>query len=1285
MKTLLRKLAKYLVYLATGLVILLAIAVGLFRLFLPKLPEYQEEIKEWANAAIGMQVEFSGMDARWRLRGPELNFYDAELVSRDNTLTVLKAEEVRVGVGLMRLLLDRELVADRILVRDTTVDVARDADGSFRVQGIPVDTLTGSRMASTEDAGALTVVGEDIRINYSLPDRAQPVVLMVDSIEFVRDEMQHGFEASLLLPSSLGSRIEVAASQRLAGASPRAPWQVFAEGRALNVAGLMRLLPGSSLPPVASGTADVSLWLDVAGGDIRSANANFVAEGIVADAGTGDAPFGADGRVEYSRDSNGWLVSADDFVLRTSAGAWPRTSLQVRVVTPRPGVPGSLAANASYLDLDGLRYILAWVPPKQRELLAALDPSGVVRNARFNLGERGSANEAFELSVELDRAGVSPYQDLPGIRGFSGTIRADQAGGRLEIHSGDLQLDLAGRLLEPIDLVEADGTIIWRQNERGITLLSDSVRLRNADIDTASSVQLTIPSNGTSTLVDLQGSFSIRDIGSVERYLPVNLVKPGLYRWLSDALVAGSVPEGSLRFAGPLDKFPFDGGEGTFRVDARVENGTLKYSDSWPVVDNMHLDLVIEKTRLYSVTNRATNAGNTVVNARVDIPDLRNPVLGIEGRATGTLETIRRFSRESPIASLFGGQLERVTTDGAASFDLVLSYPILDRDKYAFTANIRPENGTVHIEGLPSPISELNGSVTVTRDHLSAESLTGLFLDGPVAIELERADEGQPAHSVIATASGSVTSEGLGRHFGSVISDLLRGSAAYDATVSFPRAGAAEPAPLSIAIRSDLEGMGVEMPPPLGKPLGAERPVSFSIELPGDGRIDTFGNLSDDAHWMLSFVRADAGWDFDRGMLAVGGATPVQPDIRGLHVEGRTPVLDLDEWLALSRLRGEEGGPGFAERIRSIDVLVDDLHVVGQHLAQHRVIVNRSALDWAVQLSGEHAVGSLSVPYDFGGDRPLTLRMQKLVLPGGEEGGAARETPPDPRSLPPLVVSAEDFYLGERHFGRLTADFEKTARGLEAARLETSNETFGIRGSAGWVVDQSDETGQRSYVAGRLTSTDVARTLRSLDYDVGIQSESLDAQFDVSWSGGPRQDFLASLDGTVNVRFGTGQLDEVEPGAGRVFGLMSIVALPRRLSLDFRDVFDRGFGFEEITGTFRLDDGQAYTCDLSLKGPAADVGIVGRAGLVAKDYDQTAVVSANVGNTLPVVGAVVAGPQVAAALLIFSQIFKKPLQEMGQIYYGIEGDWSAPAIESADPQRFAGTSTMAGCLNGTGR
>jgi uncharacterized protein YhdP len=184
----------------------------------------------------------------------------------------------------------------------------------------------------------------------------------------------------------------------------------------------------------------------------------------------------------------------------------------------------------------------------------------------------------------------------------------------------------------------------------------------------------------------------------------------------------------------------------------------------------------------------------------------------------------------------------------------------------------------------------------------------------------------------------------------------------------------------------------------------------------------------------------------------------------------------------------------------------------------------------------------------------------------------------------------------------------------------------------------------------------------------------------LKWSGGPRRDFMNDIDGAVTVSVGEGILTEVEPGAGRMFGLMSFAALPRRLSLDFSDVFESGFSFDRIVGNFRLVDGEAYTCDLNLTGPGADVGIVGRAGLVSRDYDQTAIISANVGNTLPVVGLVAGGPQVAAALLIFSQIFKKPLKDMGQMYYAVEGSWDDPQIDNAEPAQFAHTSNIAGCL-----
>ena len=122
MKSLFRRLLKILAYLGAAIVILLAIAVGLFRLFLPRVPEYQDEIKAWASNAIGVEVEFSGMDARWGLSGPELEFYEAELMRPDSGNRIVAAEEVRIGVGLMRWMFEQSLVVDTRFADDQSVD-----------------------------------------------------------------------------------------------------------------------------------------------------------------------------------------------------------------------------------------------------------------------------------------------------------------------------------------------------------------------------------------------------------------------------------------------------------------------------------------------------------------------------------------------------------------------------------------------------------------------------------------------------------------------------------------------------------------------------------------------------------------------------------------------------------------------------------------------------------------------------------------------------------------------------------------------------------------------------------------------------------------------------------------------------------------------------------------------------------------------------------------------------------------------------------------------------------
>ncbi|HSD68827.1 MAG TPA: AsmA-like C-terminal region-containing protein, partial [Woeseiaceae bacterium] len=858
-------------------------------------------------------------------------------------------------------------------------------------------------------------------------------------------------------------------------------------------------------------------------------------------------------------------------------------------------------------------------------------------------------------------------------------LRADSAGGRIEIDSEGLVFYLPAELPEPVILDDATGTIIWRRNADGVIILSDSIHVRNADLNSQTSLQINAPADGSSTTIDLESDWSLNDIGSVRRYLPVQAIKPPLYRWLTGALVSGGIPRATTRIVGPLRLFPFEDGQGIFRIDAVVTDAVLRYSDLWPAASNMDLDIVVDRTRLYSHKNFAVNAGNTVQNAIIEIADLRKPVLEINAFATGTLESIRQFSRQSPIAAVFGGHLDRLEVGGDASFDLRLVYPIANRESYEFETRIRASNGSVRIQGFPAPVTELNGAVVISRDDIRSEQLFGRFLDEPVDIELRKAGEQQPAYNVIATATGRASAGAIVNQLGVPLGDFLEGSTPFVAQLMFPARQEAQNAPFRIAVESELQGLALDLPPPFSKAADEPASLAFSVDLPGDDRIESTGNYRQELLWSMSFERSDEGWDFDRGVLSVNGEAPGLADTRGLHVRGRMDELRLDDWLALARR--DAGSAGLGDRIRAIDLTIDRLDAIGQHLTSQRVVVNRSAQDWMVELDGDHAVGTLSIPYDFSSGRPISLDMQLLTLPGKEMPTETEPDATDPRRLPAVSLLAEEFSFGERHLGNFSALFEKTPRGLESQDVRAKDASFTIEGSAGWIIDEQDEAGQSSFVNVRLVSNDVARTMQRLNYEPGIDGQDMEILLDLHWSGGPRADFLENLNGDVTVRFGPGQLNEVEPGPGRVFGLMSIVALPRRLSLDFSDVFEKGFGFDEITGRFKIEQGNAYTCDLSLKGPAADVGVVGRAGLFSRDYSQIAVVSANVGNTLPVVGAVVAGPQVAAALLIFSQIFKKPLQEMGQVYYAIDGSWDNPAIDNTSALRFAESSALAGCVD----
>jgi len=432
--------------------------------------------------------------------------------------------------------------------------------------------------------------------------------------------------------------------------------------------------------------------------------------------------------------------------------------------------------------------------------------------------------------------------------------------------------------------------------------------------------------------------------------------------------------------------------------------------------------------------------------------------------------------------------------------------------------------------------------------------------------------------------------------------------------------------------------------------------------------LEVTGRLRRDLTWAFELESVESAWRIASGAVHAGSAGAIVPIDRGVELSGRLDFVRFDDWLSMTA--GDKGAagaeqPDWQETWHKADLDINQLSAFGLLYSDVRLQADQDEQNWQVELESPGLAGHLTVPLDLDNGLPIMADMERLWLvdaePEPEEGES--DKPADPRKIPFVEVKADDFVINKIHFGSLSATIRDVTGGILIEPIKMQGPTFTIDGNGAWLVHPNDDTLRQSHLAMNLNGTDIKAVLTSLDYDPVIEGKSIVASADLTWLGGPSNDFLQRADGEFTIRLEEGSLLAVSPGSGRILGVLSIAALPRRLSFDFSDVFDDGLSFDTLKGDFTVDDGNAYTCNLGLEGSVADMGIVGRTGFAANDYDQLAVVRPHVSNLLAVGGVVVGGPVVGAAMLLFSQIFHKPLSTLGESYYRVTGSWDDPAVE----------------------
>lgn len=1249
-------------------VILLALAIGALRIALEQVPAYREDIRGWISRATGLVIEFRDLKPRWRLYGPEVYFTDAKLEAPGSGVVLIEAQAGSVGIDLWHLIFRAELLAGRVTLERPELNFVRTAEGRIE--------LTGQEAIRRRDPSRPPVSLDDLptgRLNVenavvTFTDRTRAHSfwrLSGVDLALERSRASLALKGHVDLPENLGTALDFSGTAEGHLGNPRdLAWQFQLVASDLKFAGWNELL-GEGLRLPRAGHGGLRLAGSFLGPQLEQAQLRMQLADVQLGDGTAELP-----QARYG-------VMAGDFLVRQASGGWHVEGKDVEL--SRAGRPWStprfaadwqvsdhhlsaLRAEAAYLRLDNLTPLVALLPEGAlRTRLAELSPEGEIRDLRVDFAQPdGAGPELRSLDARLVGVGFGPSGRAPGVRGVSA-----QLSGRANHLSADVdstQLALLAPVIFRVPLVadrlKARLEVDYRSG--GVRVEAHNVAIASPDAQATAEVSVWLPSDGSSPVVDLEAHARNADASKAWQYMPINKVRDKTLAWLDQAFIAGRVPQADVVYRGPTRSFPFRDGTGLFRIAGRVENMTMSYQPQWPLLTGMTVDFEFLNAGLNTHVLQANLGGLTVERGIVSFADLKEGELAVDAAAKGDLSAALKYLQASPLGPKFGPLFMRLAGSGPTHAVAKLFLPVKHIEDKRVDVEVTLQGDSVSVGATRHAADAVQGTLRVHDAEVLAQGLTARYLGGPVRVDVTSEPAGAPGvFDTVLRSSGRTPLPPLAAALEFPQKIHVAGTFDWRALARIARStgpdaqgGAARVSRLRF--ESPLRGVDIGLPQPLARAASDTGPLRIDGQWrAGEATVRiSYGEATRAA---LRFTQSADGWRFDRGAARFGGGDAQLPKDPGLWLAGTLPALDVSEWLGL-RSEGPAKNP-LQSYLRGADLSVRDFGIFGFDFPNVAGTLTAGDAAWRVHVESDAAYGNVVIPFDLAGDLPLELDMDRLTL-GEHEAGAGSS--PDPRQFPSMHISADAFSALGKRFGTLRAELVRADDGLRLRSFTATTHSFSAKGSGSWLVTPS---GQQSAVSFALESSNVLETLKDLGYGATLTGKRGAAQASLSWSGAPDSNLFARLSGTAHIEVTSGQMLTVQPGAGRVFGLMSVGALPRRLSLDFSDLTDKGLAFDSIRGDFRLQDGNAFTSNLLLKGPAAEIGIVGRTGLARHDYDQTAVVTGSVGQSLPAVGTLAGGPAVGAALLVFSQLFKEPLKGIARGYYRISGTWDNPNVQ----------------------
>jgi uncharacterized protein (TIGR02099 family) len=1272
-----RKVVKILLYCFAGLLGLVLLLMLAVEVALDRAPAYQAEIKEWVHAQTGYHIGFARVSPSFRWYGPELHFDRLELRSKDDARVLARAAGGRVAADIWQLISSGKLLAGRIELDSPNIVIARLGPTSFALASeIKLGGNDSSLQTLTLDdlpAGKLAIRHAVVTMQNWNSELPQLTLQDVD-LDVRRGDEGVTLTVNAGMPPALGGSLNISANARGLGRLEMLNWNASVVARDISFPGWRLLLP-EYLSRLDAGSGAFELGARGQGLTLSRADLDFGAQGVVTRLSEGaSAKFEQiSGVLSIIHSGDRWSLSGQRVRAVRSGRLDPDSQFDVSWRRSDAGLL-DLRASASYLRADTLLPLSGLLPNKDvRDRLREIAPTGEWIDTAIALA-RNAASDPWRLQVQAKfrDVGFAPVGRAPGLRGLTGSIAGDESGGDLTIDTHTAVFTWPEQFLQPVNLETLKATLYWKRTGDELLIASSNWQMRNRDAGVRGKVVWQQPTDGSSPVLTLVATVENGNAANTRNYLPRARIAPPALAWLDRAFVAGHMSRADVVLRGPIRHFPFRDGSGLFLARCALDGMTLDYGVGWPRVENLAALAEFRNEGLSAHFLSGRIGGIPVGSADARFADFKTGELEIHVSTSGDAGDALAFLRATPLDASAEHAFSAAEATGSLQAKVDLFLPFKDFVHRRVLVHGHLEGVTLNRLGSTVRATDMNGDFDIDGGQVAHADVRGRVLGGTFQMQA-RAPRNRPVTRTQLEFRGSLSG------------DALRAALALPASISIGGQtdwrGALKMAPepnreRSLRLSSSLVGLEMKLPAPLDKP--ADTPMASWVEIQWPATGGPQGRLALGSVVSGSYaLESDAnGGRLAHLALTFGAGESSSSDAQIVNVGGSVGRLDLAGWLKLNP--ADKNAKPLADYLRAARLDVAELDYLG--LVFRDVSLNLAVADGGLRIAvgGPNVVGTITVPGGAGSSDPWNLQFERMRLAApdldgpGVTGGPAGDNAQgndhapggqnslgDPHGIPAINFHAGELWVGERQFGDVRATLLKLDDGVSLQQLSVTGASFTVSAQGEW---RGKDAGS-GHIVGMLSSSDVQSTLTQLGYAEIIQAKTGYLDFDLNWAGPPTAEDLSEATGHVQLALDKGQIVGLKPGAGRVLGIASIAALPRRLALDFSDLTDKGLAFDTVRGDFDLRDGSAYTDNILVKGPAAEIGLIGRVGLKNKDYDQTAVVTGNLGSSpLPLAG-FVGGPVVGAAVLLFTQVFKQPLKGLARGYYRITGSWDNPIVE----------------------